>query len=679
VDPLARPATLNNQVKKEILLTKILITFVFTILYFSSLFGWGCLTEKLFRVKLTSPFTICLGIATWIFLGGILNLLKIAYPISLDLIFLSGLLFSLIIFLKFQKLKLLYEVREQYLSAAYLKRILPSAMIIIFIFSISAYYIAVPSAYNFHDDMEKYFCHPVRMLANGTLFGSKFSALGTETFGAQAFLHGFALSHFSIKSINAVDAVFTFTLFLIVILHTSDKIGLPKWITPLIVLVPVLINPQYVNISSIYTGSVLILFLLLVQLNNINSEDLPSAALFGLVYSALIALKTTFLTFAAIHFFVLIVVLYFMQNPKKKVFLWVFRVIGYTLLFLSPWILLYYPSWNAIALGTNTPSNLFSGKTDNIFLHYLLNLFSSKSLFYGFGNSFLDYTLLIIICGLLSILVFVNQSGNKLNKSSITVSVLISCISIVIFYFICNVFFAPFLLGQNHGLRYTLPVVIAALPASLIMCSAFFKNTLKNSERLASYTKHMALIAFFFAIILFSFLGSSIERYKQAINNGSVLSFQNLAKDPNYIKYNQFALGNNAKNIIRRAQKSIPKGKALIAWTPLQFHLDYHRNTIFDVDPAGLASPWMDIPFKGTTNDIISYFNKKHIKYIIWEYRGPAIRSTKEYTIRMKSLFPRERSIAIKTYLFHQLLSRISKNAQILFNNGSIAVLKIPD
>jgi hypothetical protein len=189
----------------------------------------------------------------------------------------------------------------------------------------------------------------------------------------------------------------------------------------------------------------------------------------------------------------------------------------------------------------------------------------------------------------------------------------------------------------------------------------------------------MILIALFFAIILISFLGSFLERYKQAVNYGSMLSFSSLARDPNYIKYNRFALGNNAQNIIRSAQQAIPEGRALVSWTPLQFHLDHHRNPIFDVDPAGLTNPWVDIPFKGSTHDILSYFNKKHIRYIIWEYRGPAIRPMKNNEIRLKSLFPRERSIAAKTYLFSQLLYRLSKNTQILFNNGSIIVLKISD
>lgn len=65
-----------------------------------------------------------------------------------------------------------------------------------------------PRAFNFHDDFQKYFAYPTRMLATGTLAGSTLSALGSETLGAQSFLHALVLSVLPIGYINGVDAVF---------------------------------------------------------------------------------------------------------------------------------------------------------------------------------------------------------------------------------------------------------------------------------------------------------------------------------------------------------------------------------------------------------------------------------------------------------------------------------------
>ena len=44
-----------------------------------------------------------------------------------------------------------------------------------------------PEAYNIHDDYQKYFVHPVKMLETGSLYGSKLGAIGLQILGGQAF------------------------------------------------------------------------------------------------------------------------------------------------------------------------------------------------------------------------------------------------------------------------------------------------------------------------------------------------------------------------------------------------------------------------------------------------------------------------------------------------------------
>jgi hypothetical protein len=96
------------------------------------------------------------------------------------------------------------------------------------------------------------------MLATGTLAGNPVSALGSESFGGQAFLHGFVLSAFPMPFINGVDAVFG--LLLLMALAASAgwrRLGL----LPGAVLGPlaiVAINPRYVNVSALYIGAALI-------------------------------------------------------------------------------------------------------------------------------------------------------------------------------------------------------------------------------------------------------------------------------------------------------------------------------------------------------------------------------------------------------------------------------------
>ena len=73
-----------------------------------------------------------------------------------------------------------------------------------------------PREFNYQDDLQKYFAHPVRMLETGVLRGSPLSALGSETLGGQAFLHGIVLSVLPIPYINGVDAIFGLFVLLLI-------------------------------------------------------------------------------------------------------------------------------------------------------------------------------------------------------------------------------------------------------------------------------------------------------------------------------------------------------------------------------------------------------------------------------------------------------------------------------
>ena len=92
---------------------KVIIIGLLAVIYFTALFGWGRLAEKLFRTSRPFPLTICLGMAVWIFLGGILNLLGIAYSLMLDGIVLSGLAFSVLLLVRAWKLKT-FSIRKKY-------------------------------------------------------------------------------------------------------------------------------------------------------------------------------------------------------------------------------------------------------------------------------------------------------------------------------------------------------------------------------------------------------------------------------------------------------------------------------------------------------------------------------------------------------------------------------------
>ncbi len=155
------------------------------------LWGWGSAFQRVFRLeRQTWPATAAVGIAVVVFAGGILNLARLAYPWALAAIVAMGVFLALREGISFE---------------------MPPILVVLTIGVVIVFTIATqlpPGMYNGHDDFQKYFAYPVRMLETGTVFGSPLSAMGTQTLGAQAFLDAFLVALFPIVYTNGVDAIF---------------------------------------------------------------------------------------------------------------------------------------------------------------------------------------------------------------------------------------------------------------------------------------------------------------------------------------------------------------------------------------------------------------------------------------------------------------------------------------
>jgi hypothetical protein len=576
--------------------------------------------------------------------------------------------------------------RRLYLSKDYLIRFLPSAIVVLLVFITVAYTISSPKAFNFHDDLEKYLSHPIRMLATGSLRGSPFNALSTETFGGQAFLHGFAVAHWPIGYVNTVDAVFAFILCLMMILSIALRTRLPFWFIPLVVTVPIFINPQYVNVSAIYTAVALMLLLFLglwVHLGEHNSHGLTTwrfAATLGLIYSAIIALKTVYLLFVVIHFTLLLIGSIFTSYSWKQVLSWVTKVIGSIIIFISPWMLLYYSNWINLLSNINTPYAHLIDSGYYRFTEKGINLLSVEPLFYGFGASFAHYTLTMVFVAFCSIFLFVYKFPNQLEYKGQTAIQFAACATPTILYLVSIVIIAPILLGPNHGLRYLCPLIIAAVPSTLVIALTRVSESIQKNSGKSLLQKASIFILVCFSIgLLGCFFQSLSERTRQAFKYGYALSFDKTATKPQYIAYNRFALSSDAKKEVQEAQQIVPEGELLIAWTPLALHLDYRRNPIIDVDPAGLANPWIDFPFGKESTGGTKSFANLGAYYILWQYRSFAVRSEQQLLDWAASPYPRSHTIGVRTHQFVKMLREITRDSQILYDSGSILIMKLPD
>lgn len=486
-------------------------------------FGWGSAFSHLFGLEQKPwPLTVALGMAAVVFIGGILNLARLAYPTALVIVALAGVAVALRARISFERPPLTIAI----LIAAAL------------IFTIATQ--LPPSIYNFHDDYQKYFAYPVRMVETGTVFGSPLSAMGLQTLGAQAFLDGFVVAFFPIAYINGVDAVFGLFLCLILATQfTKDRV-----MRVVCVLSVVFINPQYVNVSTLFCGSSLIMAMVAVE---------DSAAL-GLLYAALIAMKPIYAVFVAIH---LLAIARFRVR-------FLLRTGLAAALFLLPWALVHAPNYLAALrihhpAPTPVPGDIDTDK---------INLFSVEPLPYG--STAANYTILAIaiaICG------FTCWRTKAVNAAA-------WCFAGVVTFLIFIYVLGPLQYGYNHGLRYFTVVALGLAPA-------VFGLTANHKRGLALLVATIPLAAF----------GPSLRsRIATEFTTHSAASFAWLTKDADYLEYNRRVLHGPEQQFVKALQEKVPAGEPILVWINTPFYLDYRRNRIIDIDTAGIGVPWATIP-----------------------------------------------------------------------------------
>jgi hypothetical protein len=613
-----------------------------------ALHGWGLFFHRISRYPVQNwVLTVTVGLATIIFLGGVLNLLRFAYGWTFD----SLLIIGAVLAAKYGKLgPKLPRSKSEWFYVFIL------GLLIAVIMSFTVKTQLPPEAFNWHDDLEKYFAHPVRMLQTGTLFGSPLSSLGSETLGGQAVLHGIVLNHFPIPYINGVDAVFG--LFLCLILSVS-VVPLRAGFLPISLislLIVFFIYPQYVNISALYVASALMMALILLfsyirEYKNGETEKLPSPILTGLIYAALIALKPIFVVFPLLHLGFFVIALILFGVDFGRLVRWSLITTGMTLLFLLPWILLYLPHYVHLSL-VEIPH-----RTDiTITADQLLNLLSTRSrLFYG--ASFAHYTFVSMAMAFPVLGVVLWKRDARSDSKRIALAGLAAgCATIVVAYLLF-IALGPTISDYETPLRYAVPSLIAGAPIilSFVYLWAF------RDESFRFKLSFIAVPLLFGVFTVFSFTDTLIARIQQGLESGSILAFSNLATNRDYIRYNEEVLYGDIRLRIITAQKKIPAGQAVVVWVYTPFYLDYKRNIIYDSEPAGIATPWAYLP---------------NVDYFMVEYRGYAVRSLDHLKKDTYHLGKREQHIAEKSVVFMQSLDEIKQSADELYNDGKIVVFK---
>lgn len=592
----------------------------------SSFYGWGTLLRPGGR---GAAVTAAVGLAFFLSLGGLLNLLRCAFGWTLDLLLLAGLALAL--------RRLVYALRGGAGlrdPAPRAESLLPAALAALLLLPVVLTQ-APPAAFNMHDDFEKYFAHPVRMLQTGTLFGSPLSALGSETLGGLAVLHGAILNHFPLPYLNAADAAFGLLLCLLLSFAAlpPERRALPAALAaPLAVF---FINPQYVNVSALYLGAALMLAAALLFAGGDRPGELPPPAAAGALYAGLAALKPLFLLFAPLHLGFVLAALALSGRPRAGLARLALAAAGFTLLFLLPWLLLHLPNYlGPYAAGPADPGA--PGREP------FPPFFSAAA--GGYGGAPALYALAWLLPAAAGLYALLRCRRGEPGYAAAAGACLACAAAAPL-----PALFGPALNGYAAGLRYAVPFLLAGIPAALQLLWP------------GGAPKLRAALLAGAALVLLAFAPLLPARLRQWFSAGSALSFSGLAANPAYIAYNAEALGPETAARVRAAQEAVPPGEPLTAWLYAPFRLDYARNPVCDAEPAGLGSPWAVPP---------------PARYYLVEYRGRAVRPP-EYFLKSAEYFSgRERRIALNSLAFMRRLEELRKGSTELYNDGRLAVFR---
>jgi hypothetical protein len=557
------------------------------------LYGWGWLARRVLRAPTASwPATAGSGMAALVFLGGVLNLVRLAVPWALACLGAVGIGFGALG---------IWKDRPKKPDLNGLAWFVVPAIALICVIATQV----PPQAYNVRDDFQKYFSHPVRMLETGTVFGSRLNDIGLDTLGGQAFLDGFAAAFFPIQYINGVDAALA--LFLCMMLANEFK-------NILATLSVGAINPQYVNISTIYTGSFLIMAALM--------EDSAGAAVTGLLYAGMAALKGTFLLFAGVH----LAAASFVRGFK-----WTLKVGLWGLVFVSPWIAVHAPHYiYAFSGGLGVADH-------GVRVEERFNLFSTTSLDYG--STPLDYTGLMIAVGLCGVMI-----ARVRRRIEMTAAACFASIATYLFILYVS---GPRDAGYAHALRYFTPFAIGIAPVAFGAAALEFSNK-------PQYRWIVAVVA---TVPLLGFVPSLRDRVEESIHFGSELAFSWLAPAAGYLDYNREVLFGDMRQRVAAAQSKVPPGEEVLAWINAPFYLNFKRNRVDDIEPgAGVIVPWAKLP-------------DSH--YLIFEYRSSKEVTYKEDMAEGPDLL---RQVAATRLELTHRLNDIAQRSQKLYDDGGIAV-----
>jgi len=245
------------------------------LIFIASTYGIGSFVNR-FLNKDDDGYGIsfCVGIVTWLAIGGPLIALNLAGQNTLILLQIFGLV-VLIKSLASRKVKQSsqylvsttqsnlqqYLAVNQFSHSQIVNGLFSVLVLVLLCFLI--YYLMPSYVLNYHDDFHVYLLPIVQIIETGTFSINHLDNATINTFGGLPFLQALSLVEYRTQDVNLFDAIICYCAVLVLLYEYGIKHSTDKRVILLAIVLFISINPQYVNISALFSTTLLVLALLI--------------------------------------------------------------------------------------------------------------------------------------------------------------------------------------------------------------------------------------------------------------------------------------------------------------------------------------------------------------------------------------------------------------------------------
>ncbi|MEE8302154.1 MAG: hypothetical protein V3S24_06940 [Candidatus Tectomicrobia bacterium] len=624
-----------------------------------------------------------------IILGGFLNLLHIAYPMVLEILFGFGVGTAMV----FAVLALRSHpgpagLPHRLRSISWSKFRISGDLIPWFIILMATVFFAAnlmpTSAFNFHDDFHKYLVTPIRMLQTGSLGGGPFEVVGHDHLGTQSYFQAFILTRFTPEYINGFDPIFCFLVAGLLLNDIGHKAEVHWFYRSVAMVVFVLINPQYVNISAVYSGVLFILALIygaMLFADALGAPDtrtLSHASIpLGLLLASLISFKATFIPFALALGAMLALGFLLMSENRLRTAAAGGAALAAMAAILVPWSAISVNNYaNIIALGFDRIGHKAEAGAQSVAdWGRLGDLFLSRqeTVFGGWLPGYNLAVLTVAVAALFSVyLIWCNREATV--RRNMVIGLCLFAATVVAYLF--NAYLFTVKSGRiDMTVRHFAPILIAAAPVTVLVLGRLFWRFHPTQPGPVAPASIGAL-TFLVALVLVGgvFVDAFFTRTAQIKNHRNALSFS-VAKSKLYKGYNRLALSQNMRDQIAQIQSRTSRNETILAWIGAPFQLDFQRNRIMTLGSPRLIVRGVDQPFGGNVEAFRKLLDQAGVRYVFWEKKGYGIRGERWLRRRLNS--PARKAIAKKYLDVIALFASLESKSKILYKNPGVVLFDI--